>query len=300
MIKGGVKIGEGGFGCIYDKSLKCKIKSKQNIKSGDKKYVTKITKTKDADKLIKLSKEIDKHSKKNNLNTNEYFSIYFDKCEIDKKDWNKEKIFKNCDVVSHNKPKQYPGIFTLKASEGSFHYFKKKGKFDKMSAKNKLRFLIHLFEGFYTLNKKYIHFDIKDLNILVHKKGKNYYPIIADYDLMKTYNKFDAKTILERRKAQFKMKRFYIWGSNYPKNLKKFDKMSKKDKTHFMKTIDVYSMGNYVIDDIDLTNLKTYIMVDDYIKKKIMNENFKKRDTPKDILKFFKMAYKYETNQEYI
>lgn len=298
-MNGGSKLGEGGFGCIYDQSLECKDSRKQVIKPFNKSYITKITLNEDADKQMKISKELVKLEQENGYQPGQLFGVYLSSCRLNKKSWDKEKIYETCDVLERvtrfnrkNIRKSYPGMVSKKATEGDLGNFIDDGKWDNLSGFDRLTFIIDYFIAYKILHSKYIHFDMKDLNVLVTKVGGKYMPIIADFDFAFEKSKFNSKKLFNDHKRRFGKPPFinpktYIWGPKIASDLYYFNKMSQKDQKHFLETLDIYSIGKYTFEDEYFDNTKNSKKIQNFIKNRMTNEDFRKRPTVDECLKFF-------------
>ena len=298
-MHGGSKLGEGGFGCIYDQSLKCHDSKQQIIKPYNKSYITKITLNEDAEKQMKISKELVKLEQENGYQPGQLFGVYISSCRISQESWNKEKIYQTCNVLERvtrlNRKeirKTYPGLVSKKATEGDLSNFIEDGKWDNLSAFDRLTFMIDFLIAYQILHKKYIHFDMKDLNILVTRVGGKYMPIIADFDFSFEKSKFNPIQLFNYQKSRFGEPPFrnpktYIWGPKIAYDLYYFDKMTQKEQKHFLETLDIYPMGKYTFREDLFDNTKNSKKIQNFIRNRMTNNDFRKRPTAAECLNFF-------------
>lgn len=178
-LKGGIKIGEGGYGCVFHPEINCKGKETKN-----KKYVSKIQMNDYSSKneihigsyLTKSLKNKDKIFLTNN------FAPVISSCKIDIKNINNDLI-KDCDILKKYKMENNFVISKIRyINMQDFDTFIIK----EINNRELLSFIINSYEHLLnSINKlielNIIHFDLKGPNIVFDKSID--LPILIDFGL---------------------------------------------------------------------------------------------------------------------
>lgn len=188
-------IGQGSYGCIYKRKLKCLTDKRSTKETHD--TLSKIQRSKrSALKEIAISKLI-----KTIPNYDRYFSPVLNDCavslaQLNKKDADKCEFIKNdsASATSSMAPNTYymtqSKYVVGKPMDEYFYDYISTNKSPRRIYDKLMYFCVYLLHSISTLNEaNIIHYDIKDLNIIIDISDR---PILIDYGLS-----FDIKTIIE-------------------------------------------------------------------------------------------------------
>lgn len=180
-------IGQGSYGCIYKRKIKC-LNPRDN-KGPTKNILSKVQRSKrTALKEIAISKHI-----KNIPDYDRYFSPILNDCtvslaQINKKDADQCEFIKN-DSASTSTSSMAPNTYYMthskyiigKPLDEYFYDYITKNKSRQRIYDKLMYFCVYLLHAVSTLNEAHIiHFDIKDLNIIIDRTDR---PILIDYGL---------------------------------------------------------------------------------------------------------------------
>lgn len=187
-------LGEGSYGCIIEKPIKCTTKSKKIAKDNknlDKKIVGKIYADKqDYDDELALSKKVAKIDPKGKSLLPTY-----EACETNIEEIKKASKWEDCDIITDNsEQKKFYQIIMPYGGVRIDQYFINTSR--NINLKQFLEIMKPLFDGLILLDsKKICHQDIKNGNILVTPQHK---AIMIDYGLMKKYSEIYIEANVSR------------------------------------------------------------------------------------------------------
>lgn len=194
-IKGGKAIASGGFGCVFNPSIKCKTRKNKEAESG----ITKLMKTKYAKAEYKEIQEF-KSLLDDIPNYSNYFLLDgFSLCEpeeLTKEDLDnfdkKCKSLKKIDITASNVNKSLDKLLSLNMPYGGVDVgdYVEREKMDyKKIHKMNVALIELLKKGIVLMNERNVfHCDIKDSNILVKDEGYSEVNTrLIDWGLSTTY-----------------------------------------------------------------------------------------------------------------
>jgi len=186
-------LGEGSYGCIIEKPIKCTTKPKKITKDKilNKQIVGKIYSDKqDFDDELTLSKKVAKIDPKGKSLLPTY-----EACETNIDEIKKASQWEDCEIIADNtEQKKFYQIIMPYGGVRIDHYFMNTTR--TINLKNFLEIMKPLFDGLILLDsKKNCHQDIKNGNILVTPQNK---AIMIDYGLMKRYSDIYVESNVSR------------------------------------------------------------------------------------------------------
>jgi serine/threonine protein kinase len=194
-MEGGNLISEGGFGCVYHPALNCSGKESNNNL-----FVSKIQKyNKSAANEIRISNIL-----KNINGYKNYFALIVNNCNIDVGKINKTNR-NECNLLKKKSENKFI-LMKLHYIEGDiFINYLVNNKNNNENINNIINNYNHLLNSLNMLiEKKIVHFDIKNENILFNIKNKM--PIIIDFGISINVNSFKYKSLKDF---------FYIYAPQY-------------------------------------------------------------------------------------
>ncbi len=166
-MTGGKMLGQGAYGCVFDKPLACKTGAVD-----EKGKIGKLTLKSEAKMEMKLSSIL-----RALPNADNYFGIIFDECAIKPRKNQKDPDLNKCEIINNYGQSQYIQI-TMKYGGKSLDELR--GRFNTKMINN-YDFTRHILEaGTLLLSKGIIHNDLHMGNVLLGPTKK---PMIIDFGL---------------------------------------------------------------------------------------------------------------------
>lgn len=201
-------IAEGSFGCVFSSSLKC-LNENENMLSGTRKYVSKVSEYKMMNNEIEIGKSI-----KTNINSHDYyFAPILNSCKISIGVIDEDEI-KKCDLVKKNGSTNQYVSSTLKyvGTKSLYEYLNLHRKNEENQVKCIFETHIHLtnaLDKILNIDDSIIHYDLKNDNIIFD----DFYnvPIIIDLGLSFTKSQL-LKSPINKESLD---KIFYVYYEKY-------------------------------------------------------------------------------------